>query len=311
MARVLSTSEGTHRGAFATVDWVLFASIGAIWGSSFLLILIGLESFEPGLVTWLRIVAGAVAVWMMPASRARLDRADRPRLFALSVLWVAIPFTLFPLAEQHVNSATAGLLNGGVPILAAGFGSLMLRRLPTHAQIAGLVLGSGGVAAIALAAAGEGSSETVGVLMLLLAIVCYGLAVNIGAPLQQRYGSLAVMGKMLLVASLLTAPFGLASVPGSRSTWASAGAIAVLGAVGTGFAFVAMGRLVGRVGATRASFAIYLVPVVALLLGVVFRSEHVAAIGIAGIGMVIAGAVLASRAETKPNPAEDGVAVAR
>ena len=53
MARVLSTSEGTHRGAFAPLDWILFASIGGIWGSSFVLILIGLESFEPGLVTWL------------------------------------------------------------------------------------------------------------------------------------------------------------------------------------------------------------------------------------------------------------------
>lgn len=277
----------------------MFLAIGAIWGASFILILIGLESFRPGLLTWLRIVAGATALLMVPGSRAKIDPSDRARLIALSVLWVAIPFTLFPLAEQHVNSATAGMLNGGLPILAALFGSLMLRRLPTRAHIAGLVLGSGGVATIALAAAGKGSSATVGVVMLLVAVTCYGVAINIAAPLQQKYGSLAVMGRMLLLAAIWTAPFGIASLPGSRFTWASAGAVLVLGALGTGLAFVLMGRLVGRVGSTRGSFATYLIPVVALALGVLLRNETVALIGIVGVAMVIAGAVLASRADRR------------
>jgi drug/metabolite transporter (DMT)-like permease len=60
-----------------------------------------------------------------------------------------------------------------------------------------------------------------------------------------------------------------------------------------------MGRLVGRVGGTRAAFAIYLVPVVAMLLGVAFRSEEIAAVGAVGVVLVIAGAVLASRAEQR------------
>ena len=299
MARVLSTSEGTHRGAFTPLDWASFLAIGAIWGSSFLLILIGLESFRPGLLTWLRVVAGAAALWLVPASHSKIDRSDRARLVAISLLWVAIPFTLFPLAEQHVNSATAGMLNGGLPVLAALFGSLMLRRLPARPQIVGLVLGSGGVATIALAAAGKGSSATVGVVMLLVAVICYGVAINIAAPLQQKYGPLAVMGKMLLLASIWTAPFGLASLPGSRFTSASAAAVLVLGAVGTGLAFVLMGRLVGRVGSTRGSFATYLVPVVALALGVLLRSETVSIIGIVGIAMVISGAFLASRADSR------------
>jgi drug/metabolite transporter (DMT)-like permease len=293
----LSTSEGTHRGAFAPADWLPFLAIGGIWGSSFLLILIGLESFEPGLITWLRVAFGAAALWTVHRGRTRIDRADVPRLLALSFLWVAIPFTMFPLAEQHVTSALAGMMNSGVPVLAAVFGSLMLRRLPTRWQIVGLVLGTSGIGAIAISAAGEGSDEALGIAMLLLAIVCYGLAINIGTPLQQRYGSLGVMAKMLALATVWTAPFGLASLPDSRFSWASLGAVMVLGAVGTGFAFVIMGRLVGRVGGTRASFSIYLIPVVAILLGVVFRSEEIAAVGVVGVVLVIAGAVLASRAE--------------
>ena len=69
------------------------------------MIAIGLDAFEPGLVTWLRVVFGAAALWLVPAARAkRSHREDVPRLVAVSVLWVAIPFTLFPLAEQHIAS---------------------------------------------------------------------------------------------------------------------------------------------------------------------------------------------------------------
>jgi drug/metabolite transporter (DMT)-like permease len=295
MARVLSTSEGTHRGAFTPADWLVFGSIGLIWGSSFVLISIGLEAFEPGLVTFLRVVGGALALSLLPAARTPIDRADLPRLVAMSLLWVAIPFTLFPLAQQHVASAVAGMLNGGLPVVAAIIGSIMLRRLPTPVHFAGLVLGSAGVAAIAISAAGESSSEAIGVVMLLAAVVCYGVAINIAAPLQQRYGAVPVMARMLAFAAVFTAPFGIASVPGSRFAWASFAAVAVLGVVGTGLAFALMGRLVGRVGGTRAAFATYLIPVVALILGTVLRDEVVAAAGVAGIAMVLAGAALASR----------------
>lgn len=300
MSRILSTSEGTHRGAFAPIDWVLFLSIGAIWGSSFLLILIGLESFEPGLVTWLRVLFGAAALRLLPGGRNAIDRKDLPQVVALSILWVAIPFTLFPLAEQHVTSAVAGMINGGLPILATIIGSVMLRRPPTRAQIAGILLGSIGVGAIAISTASEGSSELVGVLMLLLAIVCYGFAINIAAPLNQRYGSLTVMGRMLVLGAIWSAPFGIASLSGSEFSWASFGAVLVLGAVGTGFAFAIMGKLVGRVGGTRAAFATYLIPVVAIALGVLLRSEEIAGAGLAGVVLVIAGAVLASRADRTP-----------
>ena len=308
MARVLSTSEGTHRGAFTPLDWVLFLSIGGVWGSSFVLISTGLEAFEPGLVTWLRVLSGAAVLWFVPAARVSIDVTDRPRLVAVSLLWVAIPFTLFPLAQQHVSSAVAGMINGSLPIMAVLIGSLMLRRLPTILQLAGLALGATGVAAIAISTASAGSSEAFGVALLLLAVLGYGVAINIVAPLQQRYGSVPVMAKMLALAALWTTPFGLVSVPASSFSWASLAAVATLGAVGTGFAFVVMGRLVGRVGSSRASFAIFLVPVVALVLGVVLRSEEVALVAVIGIALVIVGAILASRGDraAEAPPTADG-----
>jgi drug/metabolite transporter (DMT)-like permease len=297
---VLSTSAGTHRGAFSALDWTLFASIGAIWGASFLLIDIGLNAFQPGLVTWLRILLGACVLWLFPGARRPLERADRPRLVALSLLWIAIPMTLFPFAEQHISSGLAGLVNGALPVFVAAVGAVMTRRPPRRRHAVGLVLGFAGVGAIAAPALGAGASEAAGLAIVLLAFLCYGFAVNIAAPINQRYGSLPVTARMLGLAALFTAPLGLWSIPRSHFAWGSLAAVAVLGMVGTGLAFVLMGRLVARVGSTRASFAIYLTPVVALILGAVFRDETVEALSVFGIALVIGGAILASGKDSAP-----------
>lgn len=294
---VLSTSAGTHIGAFSPLDWTLFASIGAIWGASFLFIAIGLNAFEPGLVTWLRVGLGAAVLWLLPGARRPMDRVDLPRLVALSLLWIAVPMTLFPFAEQRISSGLAGLVNGSLPVFVAAIGAIMLRRAPGRLQRVGLVSGFVGVGAIAAPALSAGSSEAVGLLMVFVAVLCYGFAVNIATPINQKYGSLPVTARMLALGALFTAPLGLWSIPDSQLSWGSFVAVAVLGMVGTGLAFVLMGRLVARVGSTRASFAIYTTPVVALVLGAVFRDEEVHAISVVGIALVIAGAVLASRKE--------------
>ena len=168
-SRILSTSAGTNRDAFAAVDWMLFVSIGSIWGSSFLLMDIGLEAFHPGLITWMRVGLGALVLALVPNARSRIERYDRPRLIALSFVWVAIPFTLFPIAQQYINSAVAGMLNGAVPIFAAVIATLLLRRLPHGAVLAGLVLGFVGVGAISLSSGAGGSSKAVGVVLILVA----------------------------------------------------------------------------------------------------------------------------------------------
>jgi drug/metabolite transporter (DMT)-like permease len=296
-ARVLSTAHGTHRDAFAPIDWLLFATVGTIWGASFLLIAIGLEAFRPGLITWLRIVFGAAALWSFRGARARIEREDLPRLALLSITWVVIPFILFPLAQGSVNSAIAGMLNGAAPIFTAVIATLLLRRAPGPRQLVGIPLGFLGVAAIALSAATGGPSQVLGVVLIVVATICYGIAFNVATPLQQRYGSLPVMAGILAIGAILTAPLGIGSLSGSRFAWDSLAAVAILGLVGTGFAFVLMGRLVGRVGATRASIVGYLIPVVALGLGVLFRHDEVGPFGLIGVTLVIAGAYLTSRRE--------------
>jgi drug/metabolite transporter (DMT)-like permease len=160
----------------------------------------------------------------------------------------------------------------------------------------GLTVGFLGIAAIALPSINAGSSQTAGVVMALVATVCYGVAINIAAPVAQRYGSMPVMARMLGLASVWTLPLGILSARGSDFALPSLVAVAALGIVGTGIAFVLMGRLVARVG-SRASFATYLIPVVALILGVIFRDETVHVLSVIGVGLVIVGALLASREE--------------
>ncbi len=292
---VLSTSEGLNRAAFTPLDWALFLSVSLIWGSSFLLMDIGLDAFAPGVITWLRVALGAAVLNLSPRARVKIATADRLRLVVLSFVWVAIPFTLFPLAQQHIDSAVAGMLNGAMPLFAGTVAALMLRRLPRRPQLAGLVVGFAGVVAISLPTVGEGSSEALGVALVLVATLCYGFAVNIAAPVQQRYGSMPLMAKMLALAAVWTAPFALVDLGESDFAWGPFVAIAIAGVVGTGIAFVIMATLVGRVGSTRASFITYLIPVVALALGVVFRGDRVTSLALVGVALVIVGAILASR----------------
>ncbi len=315
-SRILTTAVGTNQQAFTGRDWALFLSISLIWGSSFLLMAIGLEAFEPGVITWLRIASGAAAVWLIPKARTSIDREDLPRLVTLSVVWVAVPFTLFPVAQQWINSAVAGMLNGGVPIFAALVAALMLRRAPRGPQLLGLVIGLAGVIAVSLPSMGQSSSQALGVALVLLATVCYGVSINIAVPLQQKYGSLPMMARMLTLAAVWTAPYGLVGLGGSSFAWDSLLAVLAVGVLGTGLAFVIMGTLAGSVGPTRASFITYVIPAVAVVLGVVFRGDVVKPLALAGVVLVIAGALLASRREVAAvapgsTPDTEGAVVAR
>jgi drug/metabolite transporter (DMT)-like permease len=293
--RLLTTSEGMNRGSFTPVDWELFLSVSLIWGSSFLLMDIGLDSFQPGLVTLMRVGLGAATLWLIPqARRVRIERSDWARLSLLALLWVAIPFTLFPIAQQFINSAVAGMLNGATPIFTAAIAVMLLRRLPGIRTRIGLILGFVGVVVIGVPSINEGGSQALGVVLTVTATLCYGLALNMAAPLQQKYGSIPLMARLLAIATVMTAPFGVSSTLDSTFAVGSFLAVAAAGVIGTGVAFVIFGNLVGRVGSTRASFITYLIPVVAIVLGVVILSDNITSTALIGTALATTGALLAS-----------------
>ncbi len=155
-----------------------------------------------------------------------------------------------------------------------------------------------GVILVILPSWGEEESAALGILLVLLATVFYGFSANIAVPLQQAHGALPVVLRAQLVALLATLPPAVFGLGDSSFEFASFGAIFVLGVFGTGLALAVMASLVGRVGATRGGVAIYFIPVVAVILGVVFLNESIAPLAILGMVVVLAGAYLASRKET-------------
>ena len=114
----------------------------------------------------------------------------------------------------------------------------MLRRLPRRQQAIGVFIGFIGVVLIALPTLGEGSSSSTGVGLILIALVSYGVSVNVIVPLQHRYGSLPVLWRIQIVAFILILPFGVAGLGDSSFEWRPFFAVLALGVLGTGYVYV-------------------------------------------------------------------------
>lgn len=297
--RLLVTSEGSQAGAFQPFDWVLLMTAAGIWGSSFFFIAVGLDHFEPGIITFGRVAFGAAALWCMPAARrARIDVGDRKRVALLGVCWMAFPLSMYSFAEQWIDSSLAGMLTAATPIWTALVARVLLRRAPGRSLVVGLLVAFVGVAVLSWPSVRDADASALGVLMVILATVSYGVASNVAVPLQQRYGALPVLARAQLVALVLLLPTAVIGVPDSNFAVGSFAAVLALGVLGTGLAFVAGATLMGRVGATRGTLITYVAPLFSITLGVAFRDEILDGYGGVGVVLVLLGAFLASRAES-------------
>jgi len=297
MAVVESTPRASDTVAFGVRDWTLLAGIALTWGSSFVFIEEALETFEPAPIAFLRILFGALTVVWLKRARAPVARSDWGAVVVVGLLWMAVPFLLFPVAQQWIDSSLAGMINGAVPLFAALVATLVSRRSPGMSQAVGLVVGFVGVVAVSWPAVQGARSSATGVLLVLLATVCYGIALNVVVPLQRRYGSFPVLLRVQAVALGFTLIPAVVGATESAFAWSSLLALLPLGCLGTGLAFVWMTLLAGRVGPSRGSVTIYFIPVVAIVLGTLLRDESVALVSLFGTALVLLGAYLTSRAE--------------
>ena len=279
------------------MDWILLIVPGVIWGTSFLFIAEGLEAMGPNGVTFTRILVGFLVLALFPGSCGPVRRADGLGIALVGVLWMAFPLSMFPYAEQHVSSALTGMLNGAVPLFTAVVAAGMARRWPSRGIAMGLAVGLAGAVLMGLPTLGQGRSTALGVLLILAALVSYGFALNVARPVQQRNGALPVIWRAQAVALVLTAPLGLPEVLDAHWSPAPLLSLLALGALGTGLAYVLTVMAAGRVGATKASATAFLIPPVALLLGVLVRGERVAALSVLGGAVCLVGAWLIRRAQ--------------
>jgi drug/metabolite transporter (DMT)-like permease len=279
----------------APFDWLLLVTAAGIWGSSFLFMDVALEVEHPGLVAWLRPLLGLAFMALVPSARRRVDSSDHPKLLLLGLLWMAIPLSLFPLAQTWIDSSIAGMMNSGMPVMTLVAGVALFGVSTHRVQVAGVVIGILGLLMIGIPTASVGDTSAVGVILVILAVCCYGVAANIAGPLQRRYGSPAVLLRVLVVATVATTPWGLVGLAGSDFAWSAAASNVAVGVGGTGIAYVAAASLIGRVGPVRMSAVTYVVPVVAAVLGIAVLGETLGAAQVSGAVVLVGGAWLTTR----------------
>ncbi len=293
---------------------MLSVLLAVTWGSSFLLIDIAIEHLDTRIVPFGRSLAGAVALAFFPGARDAIPRRDWPRIAILGLVWMALPFWLFPLAEKTVASSVAGMMNGGLPVVMAAVTALWVRRLPSVQRIGAIALGFVGIVVVAWPAiqtdttSGDSIADLRGVLFLAGALLCYALGANVARPLQAQYAPARLLMRVQIAATLWTLPFAADGASRSDFAWSSVLAVVGLGVVGTGIAFVAFGTLLERTGLTRAMIPTYFTPIVGLVLGTLFNNETIALVSVAGMLVVIASAWMTSKPDERDVTLSDATA---
>jgi len=293
--RLLTTSDGSQPGHFGATEWTLLGVTAVTWGSSYLWIAIGLETFTPALIAWMRLGFGAATLWIFSRQQVTIERHHWRGIVLVAVVGNAAPALLFALAEQTIESSVAGMLTAATPLatltIAVILGNRSLRRI----HVAGLVLGLVGVVIMSVDNVVGAQTGIAGLSFVLIAIVGYAITANVTGPLAQRYGAIAVILRAQLIATALMTPSGIVALGDSSFSWNSFVAISILGVFGTGMARSLQATLISRSGAPRASIVGYLVPVVAAILGVVVLDESLTLPEILGLAIITLGAYLGSR----------------
>lgn len=280
---------------------LLIAVLAFVWGSNFVWIKIALEAFSPIQLTAARMILGALVLLVVVVIR----RDGLPRglvtwghLFVAALVANAIPYLLFALGETRVDSGIAGALNATTPLwtLALAFLFHHDTRLDVL-RVTGLVLGLAGSLMI-FTPWDAGSIDTLGALYCLLAALSYGLSYQyMSRHLVTRALTPTVLSaSQLVAASVLTAaalPLDQADTPTwSLGPWL---ALAILGVVGTGLAYIINYALIRTDGPVGASVVTYLVPVASIGLGFLVLVETVPLISALGVAIILVGVHLTRR----------------
>ncbi|KGN32293.1 hypothetical protein N802_18185 [Knoellia sinensis KCTC 19936] len=319
------------------VPWqAKYLALVLIWGSSFLLMKVGLESLSAVQISALRLVTGAatilVLLWIRGGSLPR-EHWVWGHLIVTGLLLGTLPFTLFALSETRVSSALAGIGNSTTPIatVLATIAFLPGART-TRPKVVAVVIGFLGVVTI-MQPWSAGRPDLLGFGMAVLGGACYGL----GWTYNRRFlasadlGGLSQPAATLLMGTILMIPvtlvWGLLQPRGISSIWAydqarlgtsgieagSAGGgwpwlpllcILALGIIGTGAAYILNFDVIRGAGPIVGSTLTYLIPIVSVLLGVLVLGESLGVWQLVGFVIVLgAAAVINAPARRVATPA--------
>jgi drug/metabolite transporter (DMT)-like permease len=261
-----------------------FVLLGALWGASFLFMRLGAAEFGALPTAGMRVAIAALFLLPLLLLRGQWQALSKHwgKIFFLGMLNSGIPFALYAYALLSISTGLSSLLNATVPLFGALVAWLWLKDRPHGMKILGLLIGFVGVAMLAWGKASfkpDASGLVTGwaVLACLGACLCYGISASFT---KRHLGGVPSLG--IATGSQLGATVGLAlpslwlwpSQPPSPTAWL---ALLAVGVLCTGVAYVLFFRLIDKVGAAGALTVTFLIPVFAVLYGVVFLGESVTA----------------------------------
>ena len=276
-------------------DYLLLLLLGAVWGSSFLLIKVAVATIPPITVATGRIGIGAIVLALMLVARGRAWPRDKRSWLLLLVMGTvgnAIPFSLINWGETHIDSGLTAILMSSVPLATIMLAPAFVRDEPlTPGKLVGAALGMGGVAVligpgVLMGAHGELLGE--------VAVTCAALCYAVNGLVARRLPPMPVeviSAGTLLCATLVALPLSLAAErPWHASPSAlSLGALALLGVLNTAGGYLLLFKLVVRAGAGFASLNNFLVPLFGVMWGVLLLEERPSPRAFAGLVLILAG----------------------
>lgn len=258
-----------------------FLGMGFIWGASFLFMKVALGGVSFGQVAWTRTVLGAItlgAVILITRQSLPRERAVWGHFLVLAAVNCVIPYLLFAWAEQYVASSLASIYNATTPIMTALMATLAFRvEKLTGSQVFGVLLGIVGVVVIIGPWRYEQlTGDLWGQLACLGATLCYGFTY---AYMRKFLAHRPISGSTLAFMNIgVAAVYMLLLTPliawhPVRLDWQIVVSLVLLGALGTGLAYVWNFGVLRAWGPTNASTVTYITPVVGVLLGVLLLGE--------------------------------------
>lgn len=277
-------------------DWTLLVILSLLWGGSFFLVAVALDGFGPHIVVAGRVSIAAIALGCYAYARGLSLPShwrDWLALFVMGFLNNALPFTLIAYGQQQIDSGLASIFNATTPLFTVLFAHIVTQdeRL-TGLKLLGIALGlTGVVAIIGPGALGKLRLESLSQCAVLAAAVSYGAAAVYGRRLRHLPTITAAAG-MLIASSLLMVPAAAFELP-NHTTWHAApiAAIVTMALLSTAIAYVIYFRLLATAGSTNLALVTFLIPVTAIALGAIFRSERLGFEAWVGMALIFAGLV--------------------
>lgn len=280
---------------------LLFAATSVIWGSSFLFIRVAVEHMPPAAVVFGRTLLGAAFLVPLAARRQAFHgvRQVIVPITIVTLLDMAAPTFLTAWGEQHVSSSVAGILTATDPLFTAVLALWLIRsEVPDRRRSIGLVIGLAGVIALLGIDFHGNAIELLGAGAVMLSALGYAGAALLYRRWLAGQPALAVTALMTVISSVAFLPPAAADLPRHVPPASSILALVMLGIVNTGIAYWLFYLLIDEAGAATASVITYVMPVVALFLGVVLLGERLTVGAIAGLVLIALGAWMATSSRT-------------